>query len=226
MKESLLLVEDDDGIRVSLRLALEDRGFVVHEASDGETAVDLFASAKPDAVVLDVMLPGIDGLEACRRIRRLSDVPVIMVSARTDSHDIVAGLEAGADDYVRKPFVVAELEARLRAMRRRGRWTREDAAEIRLGDLAIRPEAGEVEVAEQEVHLTRTEFRLLCELAASPGRVFSREMLLEKVWDYDYFGDARIVDVHVRRLRGKIEQDPSNPQHLVTVRGLGYKLQA
>ncbi|MGN6523776.1 MAG: response regulator [Actinomycetes bacterium] len=226
MKESLLLVEDDDGIRVSLRLALEDRGFVVHEASDGETAVDLFASAKPDAVVLDVMLPGIDGLEACRRIRRLSDVPVIMVSARTDSHDIVAGLEAGADDYVRKPFVVAELEARLRAMRRRGRWTREDAAEIRLGDLAIRPEAGEVEVAGQEVHLTRTEFRLLCELAASPGRVFSREMLLEKVWDYDYFGDARIVDVHVRRLRGKIEQDPSNPQHLVTVRGLGYKLQA
>ncbi|MGN6088640.1 MAG: response regulator [Actinomycetales bacterium] len=226
MKESLLLVEDDDGIRVSLRLALEDRGFVVHEASDGETAVDLFASAKPDAVVLDVMLPGIDGLEACRRIRRLSDVPVIMVSARTDSHDIVAGLEAGADDYVRKPFVVAELEARLRAMRRRGRWSREDAAEIRLGDLAIRPEAGEVEVAGQEVHLTRTEFRLLCELAASPGRVFSREMLLEKVWDYDYFGDARIVDVHVRRLRGKIEQDPSNPQHLVTVRGLGYKLQA
>ena len=226
MKETLLVVDDDDGIRMSLRLALEDRGFEVHEAPDAESALEQLAAVKPDAVILDVMLPGIDGLEACRRVRRVSDVPVIMVSARTDSHDIVAGLEAGADDYVRKPFVVAELEARLRAMRRRGRWAGDGAAELRFGQLVVRPEAGEVEVEGNEVHLTRTEFRLLCELAASPGRVFSREMLLERVWDYDYFGDARIVDVHVRRLRGKIELDPSRPQHLVTVRGLGYKLQA
>lgn len=228
MNESVLLVDDDDGIRLSLRLALEDRGYVISEAPDAETALELVESTPVDAVVLDVMLPGIDGLECCRRIRRTSDVPVIVVSARTDSHDIVAGLEAGADDYVRKPFVVAELEARLRALRRRGRTSSrqdEDDDEIAVGSIVVRPTRGEVTVGGQQVHLTRTEFRLLCELASAPGRIFSRETLLDRVWDYGYFGDARIVDVHVRRLRTKVEADPARPEHVVTVRGLGYKLQ-
>jgi DNA-binding response OmpR family regulator len=228
VNESVLIVDDDDGIRLSLRLALEDRGYTIHEAADAEAALALAESTPLDYVVLDVMLPGIDGLECCRRLRRSSDVPIIVVSARTDSHDIVAGLEAGADDYVRKPFVVAELEARLRALRRRGRLDArgdDEDDELRIGSITVRPSRGEVQVDGRSVHLTRTEFRLLCEMAASPGRVFSRESLLERVWDYGYFGDARIVDVHVRRLRTKVEADPARPEHVVTVRGLGYKLQ-
>jgi DNA-binding response OmpR family regulator len=177
-------------------------------------------------VLLDLMLPGMDGFETCRSLRRSSDVPVIMVTARTDTYDVVAGLEAGADDYVTKPFVAKELAARIRALLRRARTSTEPATSIlRVGDLEIVPDAGEVRRAGEQVHLTRTEFRLLCELASSPGRVFSRELLLERVWGYDYFGDGRLVDVHVRRLRTKVEGDPAHPKHVVTVRGLGYKLQ-
>ena len=149
-----------------------------------------------------------------------------MVTARADTHDVVAGLEAGADDYLTKPFAPKELSARIRALLRRARTSDPGSPHLRFGDLEIVPEEGVVRRDGQEVHLTKTEFRLLVELAQSPGRVFSREVLLERVWGYGYFGDGRLVDVHVRRLRTKVEADPANPRHVVTVRGLGYKLQA
>jgi DNA-binding response OmpR family regulator len=219
----VLVIDDDEGIRGSLRLALEDEGYAVDDAESGEAALERFAAHPADVVLLDLMLPGMDGYECCRRLRRSSDVPIIVVSARTDTHDIVAGLEAGADDFVSKPFVMKELSARLRAMRRRIREEPTDG--FTSGELRVVPDEGSVRRGDEELHLTKTEFRLLCELGSAPGRVFSRETLLERVWEYDYFGDARIVDVHVRRLRTKIEPDPSSPRHVVTVRGLGYKLQ-
>jgi DNA-binding response OmpR family regulator len=222
----ILLVDDDERIRASMRLVLEDEGYTVTEAGSGEDALASFARTPADVVLIDLMLPGMDGFETCRSLRRSSDVPVIMVTARTDTYDVVAGLEAGADDYVTKPFVAKELAARIRALLRRARTGSEASSSVmRIGDLEVVPEAGEVRRAGEPVHLTRTEFRLLCELASSPGRVFSRELLLERVWGYDYFGDGRLVDVHVRRLRTKVEGDPARPRHVVTVRGLGYKLQ-
>jgi DNA-binding response OmpR family regulator len=148
-----------------------------------------------------------------------------MVTARADTHDVVAGLEAGADDYLTKPFAPKELSARIRALLRRARTADPSATHLRFGDLEIVPDEGVVLRDGAEVHLTKTEFRLLCELAESPGKVLSREALLDKVWGYDYFGDGRLVDVHVRRLRTKVEADPANPRHVVTVRGLGYRLQ-
>jgi len=222
----ILLIEDDDRIRTSMRLALVDEGHEVAEADRAEEGLRLFGAEGADVVLVDLMLPDIDGFECCRQLRRTSDVPIIMVTARTDTHDVVAGLEAGADDYVTKPFEMKELSARIRALRRRSRPASAGTSEvIAVGDLEIRPDAGEVKRAGTQIHLTRTEFRLLCELASAPQRVFSRELLLERVWSYDYFGDGRIVDVHVRRLRTKIETDPGQPELLVTVRGLGYKLQ-
>jgi DNA-binding response OmpR family regulator len=171
------------------------------------------------------MLPGMDGFEVCRSIRHDSDVPIVMVTARDDTHDVVAGLEAGADDYLTKPFAPKELSARIRALLRRTRSTDAASQHLQFGDLEVLPDEGVVRLAGAEVHLTKTEFRLLVELASNPGRVFSREVLLERVWGYGYFGDGRLVDVHVRRLRTKIEADPAHPAHVVTVRGLGYKLQ-
>jgi DNA-binding response OmpR family regulator len=222
----ILLIEDDDRIRTSMRLALKDEGHEVAEAATAEDGLRAFAASGADVVLVDLMLPDIDGFECTRQLRRTSDVPIIMVTARSDTHDVVAGLEAGADDFVTKPFVMMELSARIRALRRRSRPARAAASEvIQIGDLEIRPDAGEVRRGDTPIHLTRTEFRLLCELASAPQRVFSRELLLERVWSYDYFGDGRIVDVHVRRLRTKIETDPGQPELLVTVRGLGYKLQ-
>ena len=226
MPDSVLIVDDDDGIRTTLRIALEDRGYRVSEAPDGETALTRLRESTPDLVVLDLMLPGMDGFECCRRDRRTSDLPVLIISARGDSHDVVAGLEAGADDYIRKPFDVPELAARLRALRRRGRPADDAPHELVAGDIVIRPERGEVRVAGRPVQLTKTEFRLLLELASAPGRVFSREQLLERVWDYDYFADGRIVDVHIRRLRAKIEDDTAHPHRLLTMRGFGYKIDA
>ncbi len=219
----ILLVEDDERIQASLRLALEDEGYEVAQATSGEAALDLFADQPADVVLIDVMLPGMDGFECCRQLRRSSTVPIIMVTARTDTHDVVAGLEAGADDYVTKPFVVKELSARVRALLRRARASEEPSV-VQFGDVELRPDEGVVRRAGQEVHCTRTEFRLLCELASNPGKVMSREQLLDRVWGYDYFGDGRLVDVHVRRLRTKVEPDPANPRHILTVRGLGYKL--
>ncbi|MCB0990503.1 MAG: response regulator transcription factor [Acidimicrobiales bacterium] len=221
----ILTVEDDERIRTAVRFALEDEGWIVDEADSGEEAAEKFSREPADVVLIDIMLPGIDGFELCRNIRRVSDVPIVMVTARADTHDVVAGLEAGADDYLTKPFAPKELSARIRALLRRHRVASPDTPVLRVGDLEIAPDQGVVKRGGEELHLTKTEFRLLCELASSPGKVFSREQLLEKVWGYDYFGDGRLVDVHVRRLRTKVESDAAHPRHVVTVRGMGYKLQ-
>ena len=222
----LLLVEDDESIGRLVKAYLEQQdGWRVVWLRSGEEAVAELRRHPVRLVVLDIGLPGIDGFEVCRSLRRTSDVPIVMVTARSDTHDVVAGLEAGADDYVTKPFVPKELAARIRALLRRARSTDSSPSSMVFGDLEIRPEAGEVLVGGSLIPLTKTEFRLLCELAGSPGRVFSREQLLERVWGYDYFGDGRLVDVHVRRLRTKVEADPAHPRYVVTSRGLGYKLQ-
>ena len=221
----ILTVEDDERIRTAVKLALQDEGWTVAEAENGEQALATFAQAPADVVLIDIMLPDIDGFEVCRAIRRTSDVPIVMVTARDDTHDVVAGLEAGADDYLTKPFAPKELSARIRALLRRARPTVPGNPRLRFGDLEIVPQEGVVTRGDEQVHLTKTEFRLLVELANHPGTVFSREDLLEKVWGHGVFGDGRLVDVHVRRLRTKVEVDPANPRHVVTVRGLGYKLQ-
>lgn len=221
----ILYVEDDQRIRGSVKLALEDEGWHVDEAGTGEEAILEFDASPSDVVLIDIMLPGIDGFEVCRSIRRASDVPIIMVTARADTHDVVAGLEAGADDYLTKPLQPKELSARIRALLRRARPSQPGNPRLRFGDLELVPSEGVVTRDGEQVHLTKTEFRLLVELANSPGKVFSREDLLEKVWGHGVFGDGRLVDVHVRRLRTKVESDPANPHHVVTVRGLGYKLQ-
>ncbi len=222
----ILTVEDDERIRTAVRLALEEEGWLVDETANGEAALEAFARAPADVVLIDIMLPGIDGFEVCRSIRRTSDVPIVMVTARSDTHDVVAGLEAGADDYLTKPFAPKELSARIRALLRRVRPSETTPDRIRIDRLELAPDEGVVRFDDEEVHLTRTEFRLLVELANNMGRVLSREDLLERVWGYDYFGDGRLVDVHVRRLRTKIEPDPAMPRYVVTVRGMGYKLQA
>ncbi|MGQ0830128.1 MAG: response regulator [Microthrixaceae bacterium] len=221
----ILAVEDDERIRTAVKLALEDEGWTVAEAANGEDALAQFQQQPADVVLIDIMLPDIDGFEVCRAIRRSSDVPIVMVTARDDTHDVVAGLEAGADDYLTKPFAPKELSARIRALLRRARTSEVSSPHLRFGDLEIVPEEGVVRRNGRDVHLTKTEFRVLVELAQSPGRVFSREVLLERIWEHGYFGDGRLVDVHVRRLRTKVEADPANPRHVVTVRGLGYKLQ-
>ncbi len=225
MGTRILTVEDDERIRTAVRLALEDEGWEVEEADTGEEALQAFTRQPSDVVLIDIMLPGIDGFDVCRSIRRVSDVPIVMVTARADTHDVVAGLEAGADDYLTKPFAPKELSARIRALLRRARTIDLAPTHLRFGDLEIIPEEGIVLRDNVGVHLTKTEYRLLVELASAPGRVFSREVLLERVWGYGYFGDGRLVDVHVRRLRMKVEVDPANPRHVMTIRGLGYKLQ-
>src|ERR1700734_2696723 len=180
MASQILIVEDDERIRASMRMALEDEGYEVDEAGSGETALDRFAEQPADVVLIDLMLPGMDGFECCRQLRRTSAVPVIMVTARTDTHDVVAGLEAGADDYVTKPFVAKELAARIRALLRRARPTEEDPGALSFGDLQLLPDPGVLRhAAGTQGHCTRTEFRLLCELAASPNKVLSREQLLD-----------------------------------------------
>jgi DNA-binding response OmpR family regulator len=222
---SVLLVEDDARVRRALRLALQDEGYDVAEAATGESGLDELRVSMPDVVLLDVMLPDLDGFTVCREIRRESDVPVIMVTARTDSHDVVGGLEAGADDYVTKPLVAKELSARIRALLRRAEpFSHRHPEAVIAGELEIRVEEGLVCREGEQLDLTKTEFRLLVELAAAQGRVCSREDLLERVWGYGYFGDSRLVDVHIRRLRTKVERDPANPRHVVTARGLGYRL--
>ena len=225
MGTRILTVEDDERIRTAVKLALEDEGWEVVESDNGEDALLKFGQLPTDVVLIDIMLPGIDGFDVCRSIRRASDVPIVMVTARADTHDVVAGLEAGADDYLTKPFAPKELSARIRALLRRSRTSDTPAPDMAFGDLEVIPDQGVIRKAGVEIHLTKTEFRLLVELASAPGKVFSRESLLEKVWGYGYFGDGRLVDVHIRRLRTKIESDPADPQHVVTVRGLGYKLQ-
>lgn len=226
MATRILFVEDDDAIRETTRVALEDEDYIVDEATTGAEALRSFDRHQPDCVLLDLMLPDTSGFQVCRSLRQRSSVPIIMVTARSDTFDVVAGLEAGADDYVTKPFQPKELAARIRALLRRARGMEPPSSAIRLGSgLVVLPDEGVVRRNGEDVHLTRTEFRLLCEMAGSLGRMFTREMLLERIWGYGYFGDGKIVDVHVYRLRAKIEDDPANPRHVITVRGLGYKVQ-
>jgi two-component system, OmpR family, response regulator MtrA len=223
--ERVLLVEDDASIREVTKLGLEQAGFRVTTAADGVQGLDSYRAGSYDLVLLDVMLPGRDGLDVCREIRRESGVPIVMLSARGDTLDVVLGLELGADDYVRKPFELPELVARLRAALRR----REDTAggeTLRFGDLEIDPTAFEARKAGRALSLTSTEFRLLLELARRPRQVFTRELLLQRVWNYDYLGDSRLVDAAIQRLRAKIEDDPRRPTTIVTVRGVGYRLGA
>ncbi|MFI7068412.1 response regulator [Kribbella sp. NPDC050124] len=225
VKRQLLLVEDDARVRRVLALSLEREGYAVTEAPTAQQALDAMSTAPPyDVVLLDIMLPDDDGFTVCRAIRKHSDVPVIMITARDDSHDVVAGLEAGADDYVTKPLIAKELAARIRALLRRSQPKPSTQNRYKIGDLVVDLDTAEVTRAGTPVPLTRTEFRLLAELAQAGPGLCSREQLLEKVWGYDYFGDSRIVDVHISRLRAKIESDSDRSRHLVTVRGMGYRL--
>ena len=225
MSTRILTVEDDEHIRTSLKMALEDEGWSVEEASNGEEAIANFRRCPADVVLIDIGLPDVDGFELCRLLRRSSSVPIIMITAREDTHDVVAGLEAGADDYLTKPFAPKELSARVRAMLRRVRPVAPALSSLHFNDLEVIPEGGAVLLQGERISLSKTELRLLVELASNPGETVSREQLLESVWGLDYFGDSRLVDVHIRRLRTKIEPDPANPRRIVTVRGQGYKLQ-
>jgi DNA-binding response OmpR family regulator len=223
---TLLLIEDDQEIRTVLRLALEDEGYEVVEAGDAQSGLEAFANTPPDLVLLDLRLPDRRGLDVCRDMRQTSSVPIIIVTAQTDTHDLVAGLEAGADDYVTKPVVPKALAARIRALLRRvGMQERVTSSSGFFGSLEIREAEAVVLRNGEPVDLTKTEFRLLCELATHPNIVLSRDQLLERVWGYDYLGDSRLVDAHIHRLRNKVEEDPQRPNLIATVRGIGYKLQ-
>jgi DNA-binding response OmpR family regulator len=224
MTQRLLVVDDDKGIRETMELALTEEGYIVDTANDAEEAREAIRANTPDLLILDVMLPGQDGFELCREVRRTSSLPIILLTAKTDTIDIVVGLESGADDYVTKPFEMRELVARMRSLLRRAQADDDTPQILRVGPIEIRPDEGIVKKGDEPLSLTRTEFRLLTTLAARAGRVFSREKLLSDVWGYDYFGDARLVDVHVRRLRMKVEDDPHNPTIIQTVRGMGYKV--
>ncbi|MDH6460824.1 two-component system response regulator MtrA [Micromonospora sp. A200] len=223
MDGRVLLVEDDASIREVTALGLRRAGFRVSTAVDGRAALAAWRAQPVDLVVLDVMLPGLDGLEVCREIRRTSAVPILMLTARTDTIDVVVGLECGADDYLRKPFDLPELVARVRAGLRRASAVVEETI-LTVGGLEIDPNRFVVRKAGRELTLTATEFRLLLELARRPGQVFTRELLLDRVWNHSHLGDSRLVDVAVQRLRAKVEDDPAEPRLVRTVRGVGYKL--
>ncbi len=224
---TVLVVDDESMVREVVGRYLRQDGFRVDEAADGPEALRRFAAARPDLVVLDLMLPGLDGLEVCRRIRAQSNVPIVMLTAKGDETDTVIGLGVGADDYVAKPFSPRELLARVKAVLRRaaGPPIAAEGDAVRFGSLVIRPDRRQVAVAGRAVDLTAREFDLLAFLAAHPGRVYSREELLDKVWDWAHGGDGGTVTVHVRRLRQKIEADPERPRHLKTVWGAGYKFE-
>jgi two-component system OmpR family response regulator len=224
----ILLVEDDRNLLDTLAYNLRNEQYEVLSAADGEKAVELARSENPDLIVLDLMLPKLNGLEVCRILRKEMTVPILMLTARNEEVDKIIGLEVGADDYMTKPFSMRELIARIRAMFRRAGMTavQPDSADktITIGTLEIDTERHRITVSGKELELSPKEYDLLVFLAVNKGFVFTREQLLAKVWGYDYAGDTRTVDVHIRWLRQKIESEPSNPEKLVTVRGAGYKL--
>ncbi|QWS34221.1 MtrAB system response regulator MtrA [Curtobacterium aetherium] len=220
MTPRILVVDDDQALAEMIGIVLRSEGYEPDFSADGNDAVDAFHATKPDLVLLDVMLPGIDGNEVCRRIRAESGTPIIMLTAKGDTADVVLGLENGADDYVVKPFNPKELVARIRT---RLRPTASDATVLHVGDLVVDVPGHEVRRGDTPIALTPLEFDLLRALAEKPSQVFTREMLLEQVWGYHYKADTRLVNVHVQRLRAKIEHDPDNPRIVTTVRGVGYR---
>ena len=223
----VLVVDDEPHIRAVLRGYLEADGFAVSEAADGEAAVRRLHQDAPDLVLLDVMMPGVDGLEVLRQVRAFSDVYVILVTARTEEVDKLVGLGVGADDYVTKPFSPREVTARVKAVLRRSRGVRDAGAGVlRFEGVTVDRDAREVRVDGTPVALSALEFDVLTALADAPGRVFSRRQLLERVWGYDFFGDERVVDVHIRSLRARLGDDAANPRLIATVRGVGYKFVA
>ena len=224
MDERILLVEDDSSIREVVALGLTRAGFRVTTAGDGREGLQRARHDPFELVLLDIMLPTLDGLEILRELRRETRIPVVMLTARTETTDVVVGLELGADDYVTKPFEMPELVARVRAVIRRASSVSEDPV-LEVRDLRIDPAAFSARRGEDELDLTPTEFRLLQELAKAAGKVLTREALLSRVWNYDYLGDSRLVDVAVQRLRAKVEEDPANPTLIRTVRGVGYRLE-
>lgn len=224
MPTHILLIDDDPNIRASLGLLLRREGYSVSDAASGEDGLAIFRRQKPDIVLVDLVLPGMSGFEVTRELRRSDEVPLIVLSARTGTQDIVEGLEAGADDYMTKPVTARELSARIKALLRRAQSGPREGVSLAFGDVEIKPETGTVTKGGQPVSLTQTEYKLLYELASRPGWVMSRPQLLNRVWGYDYFGDTRLVDVHIGRLRTKVEADPSKPELILTIRGLGYKL--
>src|SRR6478752_1340106 len=221
MTSRILVVDDDTALAEMIGIVLRTEGFDTVFCADGARAVDAWRSERPDLVLLDLMLPGVDGIEVCTRIRQESGIPIIMLTARTDTADVVKGLESGADDYIVKPFNPKELVARIRTRLRPASQPSNDT--LRIGDLAVDVAAHEVRRGDEAIALTPLEFELLVALASKPQQVFSREMLLEQVWGYHYKADTRLVNVHVQRLRAKVELDPDNPRIVTTVRGVGYR---
>ena len=235
MADKILVVEDDLTLRETLEYNLARQGYEVHTAADGQTALDIARQERPNLLVLDVMLPGLDGFEVCRILRQEMSVPILMLTARDEEIDKVVGLEIGADDYMTKPFSMRELLARIKAQLRRVRLTREEATateegivegeKITIGDLTVDLARHEALIDGKPLSLKPKEYELLVFLARNRGLVLSRDLILERVWGWDYGGGSRTVDVHVRWLREKIEPDPANPTRIVTVRGVGYRLE-
>ncbi len=221
MAETILVVDDDTALSEMIGIVLSAEGFNVEFVTDGAAALGEFRRVDPDLVLLDVMLPGLDGIQICHLLRAESGTPIIMLTAKTDTTDVVKGLEAGADDYIVKPFNPKELVARIRTRLRSSKPETQDT--IRVGDLTINVAGHEVLRGDTAINITPLEFDLLLTLASQPQRVFSREELLEKVWGYQYKSDTRLVNVHVQRLRSKVELDPDDPKIVMTVRGVGYR---
>lgn len=231
----LLVIEDEKVLRETLAYNLSSQGFTVDTAEDGIKAMEAFSSSEFDLLILDVMLPGIDGFEICRRVRQQSNVPILMLTARDEEIDRVVGLEVGADDYMGKPFSMRELIARVRAMLRRVELLRQeikpianqkaDNQIIRIGDLLINPDRREVQLHDKIIDLKPKEFDLLLYMAQNRGKALTRERILEQVWGWDYVGESRTVDVHIRWLREKLESDPAHPRILATVHGIGYRFE-
>lgn len=224
MAELILVVDDEESIRELIRFNLEKEGYTAVMAEDGPEALEIFRVNQPDLVLLDIMLPTMDGWEVCKAIRKESNTPIIMLTAKGDESERVSGLEMGADDYITKPFSPKELMARIKAVLRRA-YPMEETTQVRLDELVIDIDRHEVTESGRPIALTPKEFELLLLLVKNQGKVLSRDMLLETVWGYDYGGETRTVDVHIRRLRQKLNDDPTNPRYIHTVHGVGYKVE-